>query len=93
MSKNVAIIGGGVVGLCSAYFLIKDGHNVTIIDKSSLDSGTSYINAGYLCPGHVVPLAAPGVIKQGIKWMFNSASPLYIEPRIDWDFFKWVSIF
>ena len=93
MSKNVAIIGGGVVGLCSAYFLIKDGHNVTIIDKSSLDSGTSYINAGYLCPGHVVPLAAPGVIKQGIKWMFNSASPLYIEPRIDLDFFKWVYAF
>ena len=93
MSKNVAIIGGGVVGLCSAYFLIKDGHNVTIIDKSNLNSGASYINAGYLCPGHVVPLAAPGTIKQGIKWMFNSASPLYIEPRIDLDFFKWIYAF
>ena len=47
MSKNIAIIGGGVIGLCSAYYLIKDGHKVTIIDKSSLDSGASYINAGY----------------------------------------------
>ena len=46
MSKSVAIIGGGVIGLCSAYYLIKEGHSVTIIDKSSLDSGASYVNAG-----------------------------------------------
>ena len=93
MSKNIAIIGGGVIGLCSAYYLIKDGHKVTIIDKSSLDSGASYINAGYLCPGHIIPLAAPGTIRQGIRWMFNSSSPLYIEPRINIEFFKWIYAF
>ena len=93
MSKNVAIIGGGVIGLCSAYYLIKEGHSVTIIDKSSLDSGASYINAGYLCPGHIIPLASPGIIKQGIRWMFNSSSPLFIEPRINIDFFKWIYVF
>ncbi len=93
MSKNIAIIGGGIIGLCSAYYLIKDGHKVTIIDKSSLDSGASYINAGYLCPGHIIPLAAPGIIKQGIRWMFDSSSPLYIEPRINIEFFKWMYAF
>ena len=93
MSKNVAIIGGGVIGLCSAYYLIKEGHSVTIIDKSSLDSGASYVNAGYLCPGHIIPLAAPGTIRQGIRWMFNSSSPLYIEPRINIDFLKWIYAF
>ena len=81
MSKSVAIIGGGVIGLCSAYYLIKEGHSVTIIDKSSLDSGASYVNAGYLCPGHIIPLAAPGTIGQGIRWMFNSSSCLlYTSP-------------
>ena len=43
-----------------------------------MNSGASYVNAGYLSPGHIIPLAAPGVIKQGLKWMFNSSSPFYI---------------
>jgi D-amino-acid dehydrogenase len=93
MSKNVAIIGGGIIGLCSAYYLQKEGHKVTIIDQSNLDSGASYVNAGYLSPSHIIPLSAPGVMKKGIKWMFNSSSPLYIKPRLDLDFLKWTWAF
>jgi D-amino-acid dehydrogenase len=89
MGKNIVIIGGGIVGLSSAYFLQKEGHNVTVIDKSDITSGASFVNAGYLTPSHVIPLASPGMIAQGIKMMFNSASPFYMKPRLDWDFMKW----
>ena len=93
MSKKILIVGGGIIGICSAYYLSKSGHDVTIIDKYGMNSGASYVNAGYLSPGHIIPLAAPGVIKQGLKWMFNSSSPFYIEPRINVDFFKWLYAF
>ena len=93
MSKNVVVIGGGIIGLTSAYYLHKEGHNVTIVDQSNLDGGASYVNAGYLSPSHIIPLSAPGVMKKGIKWMFNPSSPLYIKPRLDFDFLKWVWAF
>lgn len=91
--KNCIIIGGGIIGLCSAYYLQKEGHQVTVIDQSNLDSGASYVNAGYLSPSHIIPLSAPGVMLQGLKWMFNPSSPLYIKPRLDADFMKWVWAF
>lgn len=93
MSKKVIIIGGGIIGLCSAYYLQKGGHQVTIIDQSNMDGGASYVNAGYLSPSHIIPLSAPGVMKKGLKWMLNSASPLYIKPRLDSDFLKWTLAF
>ena len=93
MNKKTIIIGGGIIGLCSAYYLQKEGHQVTLVDQSDLDSGASYINAGYLSPSHLIPLSAPGVMKKGIKWMLNPASPLYIKPRLDTDFLKWAWAF
>jgi D-amino-acid dehydrogenase len=89
MGKKVIIIGGGIIGLSSAYFLSKSGHEVTVIDKSDISSGASFVNAGYLTPSHIIPLAAPGVLMQGLKWMMDSSSPLYIKPRWDLDFLKW----
>jgi D-amino-acid dehydrogenase len=93
MNKNVIIIGGGIIGLCSAYYLQKEGHQVTVIDKSNMDSGASYVNAGYITPSHFVSLASPGMLSKGIKWMFNPKSPLYIKPRLDVDFMKWAWAF
>ena len=93
MSKKCVIIGGGIIGLSSAYYLQKAGHEVTVIDQGSMDSGASYVNAGYLTPSHIIPLAAPGVMQQGIKWMFSSKSPLYIKPRLNADFLKWTMAF
>lgn len=89
MSKHVVIIGGGIVGLCSAYFLHKEGCLVTVIDKSNFTKGASYVNAGYVTPSHIIPLSAPGMISKGIKWMFNSSSPFYVKPRLELDFLKW----
>ncbi|MGB7393639.1 MAG: FAD-dependent oxidoreductase [Pricia sp.] len=90
---NIIIIGGGIVGLSSAYFLQKEGHQVTVIDKGDITSGASFVNAGYITPSHIIPMASPGKIAQGIRWMFNSSSPFYIQPRWDLDFFKWAWYF
>jgi len=89
MNKKVIVIGGGIIGLCAAYYLQKEGQEVTVIDKSDLSNGASFVNAGYITPSHIIPLAAPGMIFKSIKWMFNSSSPFYIKPRFDIDFFKW----
>jgi D-amino-acid dehydrogenase len=70
-----------------------EGHKVTVVDQSNLDAGASYVNAGYLSPSHIIPLAAPGVMKQGLKWMLDPSSPLYIKPRFDLDFLKWAWAF
>ena len=96
MGKNIVVVGGGIIGLCSAYYLFKEGHNVTVMDKSNMDGvdgGASYVNAGYLTPSHIVPLAAPGMISQGLKYMFNSSSPFYMKPRLDKDFIEWAWYF
>ncbi len=93
MSKKVVVIGGGIIGLCTAYYLQKEGHQVTIIDQSDISSGASFVNAGFISPSHLTPLAAPGVMKQGVKWMFNAKSPLFIKPSLDADFLKWTWAF
>lgn len=88
--KKIIVVGGGISGLCSAYYLTKEGrYQVTVIDKNDITSGVSFINAGYVIPSHFISLAAPGMINKGLKWMFNSSSPFYIQPRFDMDFFKW----
>jgi D-amino-acid dehydrogenase len=90
MSKeSVIIVGGGVVGLCSAYYLAKSGYKVTIIDKGSFTASASHCNAGMIVPSHFVPLAQPGMITKGIKWMFNSESPFYIKPRLSTELIDW----
>ena len=86
---NVVVIGGGVIGLFSAYYLRKYGASVTLLEMGDVGNGSSMHNAGYVCPSNFIPLAAPGVFAQGLKWMFNPASPLYIKPRLDLDFLAW----
>jgi D-amino-acid dehydrogenase len=92
-NKSVIVIGGGIVGLSTAYFLQKKGHRVTVLDKSDITSGASFVNAGYLTPSHIISLAAPGMITKGLKYMFNSSSPFYMKPRLDPDFIKWAWYF
>lgn len=86
---RICIVGGGVIGLFSAYYLVQTGHEVTIVDQYNFDQGTSYGNAGMICPSHFTPLAAPGVIRQSLKWMFDNTSPFYLKPRLDKNFMAW----
>ena len=86
---RVTIIGGGIIGLSSAWFLNSAGHEVTVIDKTDMQNNCSYGNAGYVCPSHFVPLATPGIVTQGLKWMWNSKSPFYVQPRLDINLIKW----
>lgn len=86
---KVIVAGGGVIGLCAAYYLNKSGHEVTVIDQGDLQHGTSFGNAGYVSPSHFIPLASPGIVAKGLQWMLSSTSPFYIKPRLDIDLIRW----
>jgi len=93
---DVLIIGGGVIGLCCGWSLARAGRTVTILDRHPMRrESCSDENAGMVVPSHFIPLAAPGVIAQGLKWMLNPKSPFYLRPRLDpalwswcWQFFR-----
>ena len=86
---KVVVLGGGIIGLSSAYFLHEAGHDVTIIDQSDIQNNCSYGNAGYVCPSHFIPLATPGIVQQGLKWMLNPESPFYVKPRLSLSLVQW----
>ena len=87
---DVLVIGGGVVGICAAHFLQEQGREVTVVEKDVVCAGSSYGNAGLIVPSHSVPLAEPGVIAQGLRWMFDPDSPFYIKWRWDRDLVAWL---
>lgn len=86
---KITVIGGGIIGLSTAHYLLQAGHEVTVIDQSTLNDGCSFGNAGMIVPSHIIPLASPGMIARGIRWMFRSDSPFYIRPRWDTRLFRW----
>jgi D-amino-acid dehydrogenase len=87
---DAIVIGGGVIGLCSAYYLARSGRGVILIERGEICSGCSYGNACLITPSHAVPLPAPGVIKQALKWMLKEDSPLLIRPRLDFRLVNWL---
>ncbi|WP_038165533.1 FAD-dependent oxidoreductase [Verrucomicrobium sp. BvORR106] len=89
MSRHIVILGGGVIGLSSALACLKRGHRVTVIERDPQRRGASLGNAGMVVPSHFVPLAAPGMVAMGLKWMLSPESPFYIKPRLDWDLITW----
>ena len=78
--KTIAIIGGGVVGTMAAYYLNRAGWSVTVLDKGTIGGGCSHGNCGYICPSHVLPLAAPGALTSTLKTLFAKNSPLKVRP-------------
>ncbi|GHB77838.1 NAD(P)/FAD-dependent oxidoreductase [Persicitalea jodogahamensis] len=91
--KSVGIVGGGVSGLFSAYYLLQEGCEVTIIERGNFADGCSFGNAGMIVPSHIIPLAQPGMIAKGMRWMLDAQSPFYVKPRISSALVKWGYLF
>lgn len=87
---EVLVLGGGVVGLSCAYYLLQSGHDVTVIDQGSMGCGSSHGNCGTLTPSHSMPLAMPGVILTAMKWLLRADAPLRIKPRLDPSLLRWL---
>jgi len=87
--EKIIIVGGGVNGLCAAYYLQKRNYKVTVIDSGDISNNCSFGNMGFLSPSHFVPLASPGIISEGLKYMLSSTSPFYIKPRLNLPFIQW----
>ncbi len=91
--SDVLIIGGGIIGVCSAYYLARHGLKVTLVEQNEICSGASYGNTGLIVPSHSFPISAPGVVAKGLKWLLNMESPLYIRFRFDIDLLAWLCKF
>lgn len=88
--SRIVIVGAGVIGLATAYYAAKRGHAVTVVERNQAErDGCSFGNAGMVVPSHFIPLAAPGMVALGLKWMWNPESPFYIKPRWSWDLLTW----
>ena len=91
---NVVVIGAGVIGLSAAWYLMNDGHTVTVLDSGSEDGDKcSMGNSGIIVPSHFVPLAAPGMIETGLKLLAKRGSPFRIKPALDADLARWCLLF
>ncbi|HLQ66369.1 MAG TPA: FAD-dependent oxidoreductase, partial [Candidatus Limnocylindrales bacterium] len=86
----MVIVGGGVSGLATAYYALEKGHAVTLLEAGPPDHDCCSLgNAGFISPSHFIPLAAPGVIAQAIRWLGDPESPFYVRPRLDPEFIAW----
>jgi D-amino-acid dehydrogenase len=88
---KVAILGGGVIGVTSAYYLATAGHSVTVIDRQAGPGlETSFANAGEVSPGYASPWAGPGVPLKAIKWLLMKHGPLVVRPKLDPAMWAWL---
>jgi D-amino-acid dehydrogenase len=90
---EVLVVGAGVVGVATAYALAERGQPVVAIDAGEVGAGCSYGNAGLIAPSSSMPLAAPGVLSQGLRWLLDKDSPFYIKPRPDPALIAWLRRF
>jgi D-amino-acid dehydrogenase len=87
---NAVIVGGGLIGAASAYYLTQHGWQVTILDRSGFGMGCSHGNCGFVSPSHVLPLAVPGAVRKALWSMLKPNSPFRIRPRLSWSLWSWL---
>jgi len=90
---SVAVVGGGVIGCWSAYYLAQRGCHVTLIERNAVGSGSSGGNCGYLCPSHVMPLCGPGAISHALPQLMRRGSAFSIPMRYDPSLWRWLLAF
>ena len=90
---DVLVIGGGVIGLSCALALARGGRAVTVLERATVGSGASHGNCGTITPSHALPLAQPGVVAQGLKWLLKPDAPLRIAPTLDPARLAWLARF
>ena len=89
---NIVILGAGVIGVTSAYYLARAGHAVTVIDRQPGPAlETSFANAGEISPGYASPWAAPGIPQKAVKWLFMQHAPLIIRPTMNRATLAWMA--
>lgn len=88
--KRAVVVGGGVIGLACAYSLRKRDYEVTLVDAAGPGAGASEGNAGWVTPSLSMPVPAPGMVGQSLRWMLRSDSPLYIKPTLDPRRIRWL---
>lgn len=91
-TSRVVVVGGGLVGLCSAWYLARQGAEVVLLERAGLGAGASRGNAGIVAAGHP-PLNRPGKVRQSLPHLFNARSPLYVPPRLDPGVWRWLAGF
>lgn len=88
--QRVVIVGGGIIGIASAYFLRKAGLDVTLIDQDRMGAACSHGNCGLISPSHILPLTQPGALPQGFRALFQSNGPLRISPGLNFSLWTWL---
>jgi D-amino-acid dehydrogenase len=83
LTQRAVVIGGGAIGVASAYYLLRSGFAVTIVDRGDVGRECSYGNSCLIVPSHSEPLPGPGVIGQALRFLLSSTSPFYVRPRLD----------
>ena len=90
---DVLVIGGGVIGVCTAHSLAERGVRTALLERGEICSGASHGNAGWIFPSHSMPIPAPGVIRKSLGWLLDPVGPLYIKPRPSAELVRWLWAF
>ena len=90
MPKHVLVIGCGIIGAASAYFLRKAGWDVSMVDRGQFGQGASHGNCGLVSPSHVLPLSMPGTVRKTLPMLFRRDAPLRVKPRFDPILWYWL---
>src|SRR5258707_12691005 len=87
--SDVVILGGGVIGLTCALYLLRAGRSVSVLDQSTAGGAASHGNCGTITPSHAMPLAMPGMVAQGLRWLLKPDAPFRMPPRLHFVLLEW----